>query len=257
MAFPFSTVTDRFLHKRALKWWRHAARMAQQADLPSLRRQRNKARQLRIHLNEVIFAAEERLTRPINGNEPGPTPFGSDWLWRPDLWRGPAHTPGLSALRNETKLGSDVTVFHDCTLSEMTFRQLRNLKDTDHAPFGTRLDVLRFDGSFLSLVFDLPDAAVEGLTKDHLIRMDTIVELERPIEIFARLNVKNGPNVAQIVRELPPAEQTPTIEFDLAYSNLNEKRIEKAWVDIIFEGPEMNQVILRDLTFSRRRRASI
>ena len=47
------------------------------------------------------------------------------------------------------------------------------------------------------------------------------------------------------------------IEFDLGYSELNEKRIERMWLDLIFEGPEMNQVILRDLTFSRRPRAQL
>ena len=47
------------------------------------------------------------------------------------------------------------------------------------------------------------------------------------------------------------------MEFDLAYSNLNEKRVERAWIDLIFEGPQMNQIILRDLTFSRRPRAQL
>ena len=44
------------------------------------------------------------------------------------------------------------------------------------------------------------------------------------------------------------------VEFDLAYSQLNEKRIERAWIDLIFENPQMSQVILRDLTFGRRPR---
>ena len=47
------------------------------------------------------------------------------------------------------------------------------------------------------------------------------------------------------------------VEFDLAYSKINEKRVEKLWVDLIFEGPEMNQIILRDVTFSRRPRAEL
>ena len=47
------------------------------------------------------------------------------------------------------------------------------------------------------------------------------------------------------------------VEFDLAYTKLNEKRVEKLWLDLIFEGPEMNQVTLRDLTFSRRPRAEL
>jgi len=31
--------------------------------------------------------------------------------------------------------------------------------------------------------------------------------------------------------------------------------VEKALIDLIFEGPEMNQVTIRDLTLSRRPRA--
>jgi hypothetical protein len=115
--------------------------------------------------------------------------------------------------------------------------------------------VFRFDGSFLSLVVDLPFDAVDGLKRNHLIRVDTIIEVEKPLEIFARLNIKHGPNTAQIVRELPLDREEINVEFDLAYSRLNEKRVEKAWLDLIFEGPEMNQVTLRDVTLSRRPRA--
>jgi len=32
----------------------------------------------------------------------------------------------------------------------------------------------------------------------------------------------------------------------LAYSNLNEKRVEKAWIDLIFEGPEITRIMLRE-----------
>ena len=84
-----------------------------------------------------------------------------------------------------------------------------------------------------------------------------IVETEKPLEIFARLNVRHGPNSEQIVRELPLDQKEVRVEFDLAYSNLNEKRVEKAWIDLIFEGAEMNEIIIRDLTFSRRPRAQI
>ena len=104
---------------------------------------------------------------------------------------------------------------------------------------------------------DLPDEAARGLRQKHLLRMDVIVEMEKPLEIFARLNIKHGPNVEQIVRELPLNEEEVMVEFDLAYSKMNEKRVERLWVDLIFEGPEMNQVILRDVTFSRRPRAEL
>jgi len=119
------------------------------------------------------------------------------------------------------------------------------------------MDVFRFDGSFLSLVLELPPEVVEGLKLNHLIRLDAIVEMEKPLEIFARLNIKHGPNVEQVVRELPLNEGEVKVEFDLAYTKMNEKRVERIWVDLIFEGPEMNQVTLRDVTFSRRPRAEL
>lgn len=76
--------------------------------------------------------------------------------------------------------------------------------------------------------------------------------------MFARLNVKHGPNTEQIVREIPLGGSIETwVEFDLAYTKLNEKRVESAWIDLIFEGPQMNEVILRDLNLPRHPRAEI
>ena len=60
-----------------------------------------------------------------------------------------------------------------------------------------------------------------------------------------------------LVRELPHDAPDALVEFDLAYSRLNEKRVERAWLDLIFETPDMNQVTLRDLTFARFRRAAL
>ena len=154
-------------------------------------------------------------------------------------------------------VGEEVTLFHDCAQSELTLQQLRNTRDTDLAPYGLRLDVFNFDGSFLSLVLDLPEDAVNGLKRTHILRISTIIEMEEPLEIFARLNIKNGPNTEQIVRELPLGQEDVSAEFDLAYVNLNEKRIDKVWIDLIFENPQMNQVTFRDLTFSRRPRAQL
>ena len=248
---------DTLLHKQVLRRWRRAARKATGLDPVALRRHRFHARQLRGYLNEVIFAADERLALPAVGSNAFPRPFGTDWAWRPEVWRGPIPAKGMSSVETKSMLGAEVTLFHDCARSELTLRQLRNTREEDLAPYGLRMDVFRFDGSFLSLVVDLPAEALRGLSKDHLMRMDIIVEMEKPIEIFARLNVKHGPNTAQIVRELPLSEEKVAVEFDLAYSDINEKRIEKAWMDLIFEGPEMNMVTLRDVTFSRRMRAAI
>ena len=237
------------------RYWSRNARRAENVELSTLRSQRKRARALRQHLDAVISVAESRLALPIIGSNAFPKPHGTDWSWRPGLWREPIPAKGRAAVQNKEMLGSEVTLFHDCRISELTLRQLRNYRERDLAPFGLRMDVFRFDGSFLSLVIDMPPEAVSGLKRDHVIRMDTIVEMEKPLEIFARLNIRHGPNTEQIVRELPLQAEDIRVEFDLAYSSLNEKRVEKMWIDLIFEGPEMNQVVLRDVTFSRRLRA--
>lgn len=248
---------DRLFHGRSLRRWRRRAEAAGKAPLSVLRAERNQARQLRTHLDRLIHVADGRLALPQIGTSYFPKPHGTDWAWRPQLWRGPLPTPGLSSAATKSRLGGEVTLFHDCALSELTLRQLRNTREEDLAAYGLQMDVFSFDGSFLSLVIELPEDAAEGMTRDHILRVDTIIEAEKPLEIFARLNIKHGPNTEQIVRELPLNEEQVRVEFDLAYSRLNEKRIEKAWLDLIFEAPEMNQVVLRDLTFSRRRRAAL
>ena len=251
------TWIDRIVQRGALRRWRLAADRAAALDLDALRLLRNRARQLDRELDRLAHVADGRLALPMIGSNAMRKPASADWAWRPEIWRGPLPVPGLAAVETKTQIGAGATIFHDCTVSELTVRQIRNTREADLAPFGFRLDVFRFDGSFLSLVLDLPDAAVQGLKRRHVIRMDTIVELEKPLEIFARLNVKHGPNVDQVVRELPLGEPEVMVEFDLAYTKVNEKRVEKVWVDLIFEGPEMNQITLRDVTFSRRPRAEL
>ncbi len=250
-----SALVDWARNRRELRRWSRVARQAATLPLSALRRERSKARKLMFSLNEVIAIADNRLALPMIGSHAFPRPHGTDWAWRPSLWCRPLPSPGMSSVQSKAKLGEELTLFHDCTHSELTLRQLRNMREADLAPFGLRMDVFNFDGSFLSLVLDLPFGAVDGLQKKHLIRVDTIIEMEKPLEVFARLNIKHGPNTEQIVRELPLHEDDVMIEFDLAYSNLNEKRIERAWIDLIFENPQMSQVTLRDLTLSRRPRA--
>lgn len=243
--------------RRAQRHWSRLEKGAHDMDPSALRKLRLRARQLRRKVDQVIFVADSRLTLPLIGSTAIQKPMYSDWSFRPELWRGPLTPPGRAAVANKDMIGQEVTVFHDCTISELTLRQLRNTREEDLAPFGLRMDVFRFDGSYLSLAIDLPDAAVQGLQKRHLIRMVANVELEKPLEIFARLNVKHGPNTEQVVRELPWHDDEVIVEFDMFYTKLNEKRVERMWIDLIFEGPEMNQITLRDVTFSRRPRAEM
>lgn len=257
MAGTGDNILEKFLHRRVMRRWARAARHAKGATISAVRSQRQQARQLRSQLDRLIHIADDRLALPMTGSNAFSVPHDADWAWRPELWRGQLANPGMSSVQTKATLGNEVKLFHDCKHSELSLRQLRNQREADLAPYGLRMDVFRFDGSFLSLAIDLPDGAAKGLKRTQLLRIDTIIEMEKPLEIFFRLNIKQGPNLEQLLRALPQNEENQMVEFDLAYSKLNEKRVENAWIDLIFEGPEMNQVVIRDLTFSRRPRAPL
>lgn len=248
---------DRLLDKRMLRRWGRIADAVTAMNTESLRTLRVRARAIRRELDRVIAEADHRLALPVIGSNAMRKPLGTDWAFRPDLWRAAITTPGVASASAQTTICEGTSVFHDCRKSELMLRQIRNTREADIAPYGFRMDVFKFDGSFLSLVVDLPQDAVTGIKLRHLIRVDVNVELEKPLEIYLRLNVKHGPNLEQIVRELPLSEDEVMVEFDLSYSKINEKRVERMWVDLIFEGPEMNEIILRDVTFSRRPRAEV
>lgn len=257
MAGWLSDWMDGLAQRRLQRRWAGLAERAGDMDLDELRGLRSRARSLRRHIDRVLHEAEHRLALPVIGSNAIRKPLGTDWAWRPDLWRGPIPVPGFSSVPGKAPVCDGATLFHDCRHSELSARQIRNNRATDLAPFGFRMDVFRFDGSFLSLVLDLPAEAAAGLKLRHIIRVDLTVEMEKPLELFARLNIKHGPNVEQIVREIPFTSEEVMAEFDLAYTRINEKRIERVWLDLIFEGPEMNQIILRDVTVSRRPRAEL
>lgn len=240
-----------------LKNWRKAAQAARHTDLSELKRQRNRARRLKVLLDDLLHVADERLTLPLPGNHSFPRPHDCDWHWRPALWRGALPMAGLSSAPQSSSFGDEVKLFHDCPLSEITLRQMRNTREADLAAYALRLDVLGFEGSYMSLSIDLPEEAAKGLTRSHVIRIDSTIETEQRTDMHVRLNLQQGPNTIQTVRTLPADTANMQVEFDLAYLELNEKRLEKIWIDLMFDHPQLNQIVLRDLTVMRRKRAEI
>jgi hypothetical protein len=99
------------------------------------------------------------------------------------------------------------------------------------------MDVFRFDGSFLSLAIDLPIEAARDVSRDHLLRVETVLEIESPLDIYLRLNIRHGPNTDRITRALPLQNETARVDFDLSETRINEKRVEQIWLDMIFDAP--------------------
>ena len=245
------------MQRLRLAHWRRAAELAGRMTTVEVRALRTEARQVRREIDRVLAVADHRLTLPMIGSTATRRQMNTDWSWRPNLWRMPMVPVGIAAAASPTNLDAETSLHHDCQDSEVTLRQIRNTRAGDLAPFGLRMDVFRFDGTFLSLSVKLPDAAVGELRLRHLVRLDAIVETEKPVEILARLNVRHGPNTEQFVLGLSKGDGEKSVDFDLAQSKISEKRIERAWVDLIFEAPEMNQIVLRDVAFSRRPRAEM
>ncbi len=163
MANRLSVLISQAIRRRTARRWQSLADQATAMDIGPLRLVRSEAREVRRKADRVVRIADSRLTLPLVGAEIIDAPLHSDWSYRPELWRLPVRPNGLAAVANDTKIGSEAAVFHNCGLSEMTIRQVRSTREEDLAPFGLRLDVFRFSGSFLSLVIQLPPDSVNGL----------------------------------------------------------------------------------------------
>ncbi len=256
MARAGSGLIDRLADRSALRRWSRLASQADTLPIDDLRGARARAKALQSKVSKVLAAAEERLTLPFSGAGAIRQAQNADWAWRPGPWRGPVAPHGRAAMVSGTGFGESVKVFHDCPLAENALRQIRNVREADLAPYGLRLDLFGFEGSFMSLVVDLPEEGLHGLTRRHLIRVGIDLGAEKRLNAFLRLNLKHGPNTEDEVQEITVGDGS-SVEFDLGFLSINEARIEAAWVELIFEAPALNQIMIRDFIICRRARAEV
>ena len=186
-------------------------------------------------------------------------PAGTDWCWCPDFMVRQLASPEIVRPLSGQKLGEGVALWHDCPERALVLRQSSKPGGADLARYGLIFEVTGFAGSYVSLSVDLPQAALRGLSVSHILRLDLGLRLERPIRAYARLNVSHGPNIEELLRELPSSEAghpgAVSIEFDLADTEMNENRLGKIWLDLIFENPRMTAIELREIVMSRYLRA--
>lgn len=256
MAGRVAQAVDRWCLRKVERRWTQASADAESLDPFELRALRAEARTMRRQIDRLIHEADARLSRPLVGAEPERMPLGTDWTWRPDAWRGPLPDPGLVITETSSQISDDLALYHDCPLSEIALRQLRNSGAAQPAPHALAVEVFGFRGSFLSLSAAFPETAVGDLKTRHLVRLDAVIETERPLRAFARLNLKHSAGLAQLTSDLPDAAAKHA-EFDLAYAEIGEARIERAWLDLIFSEPAMTRILLRDVVVSRHPRAEL
>lgn len=237
---------DRILERGVIKRWSRAALEAEQVEPVTIRGLGRQARRLSRQLDRVMRAAEHRLLP----DAALPRPLHADWAWRPEPWTVPLAPVGLVSPSSGTGLGVDAKFFHDCPDAEYSVRQSRV---PGGAPaFALDIEVFHFDGGFLSMAVDLPREAVNGLSRRHILRIGLDASMDLDVPCFGRLNVRHGPNVAQVVQAFG---EEGHVDLDLATADLDEDRVSAAWIDVIFERPAMNRFRLADLTLSRRPRA--
>jgi hypothetical protein len=212
---------------------------------------RTRARALRDTI-ESALAADTALRAEAVPDDLSHLPPHRDWTWRPALWRAPVSPLAWAATAGETPLSPDTTLFHDCPLGEIAARQMRGASP----PFALALDVYAFRGSYLSLAVTLPEPARDNLRRRHVIRVDARLRAERPTTAYARLNIQRGSTPATVVRELPRGERT-FVDFDLAALKVDVSRAESLWLDLIFDAPAANAIVLEDLILSRTPRAEV
>ncbi len=240
---------------QTLKRWQRALRTP--ADLPvaELKRMNGDIRDIRDKLDTMAAQSRSALLSRTSHSDGIDRPDQCDWATRPMPWRDEMRPRGIVGVSSPQPLPGGAKVFHDATHADLSLRQDRAPPWVPGAQFGIVLEVYRSDGSFVSIVQDLPPEALVGLTRNHFISIKLVADREQPVEIYARLNIQHGPNVEQMVRQVDFDGTDGTAEFDLAYSKINEKRLENAWLDLIMEGPKMTRIALWDMVMLRAPRA--
>ena len=171
------------------------------------------------------------------------------WYWVPQLWCDGATGVSHPQIASNTPLCDGVKLFHSAEAQSVGISSLTEGENTAIA-VDVRSDLL----NYLSLVIDLPDQIARTLTRDQIVELDAhISALDSPV--YARLNLRYGPNTEHMNILLYDHQDQTKAEFDLWYSKLNAPRMEKAWIDLIVDNPPVGQITISDLALTRRKRA--
>jgi len=212
------------------------------------------ARKLRRILEDIERGGAQGTRAPKDPMEG--LPPATLWVKRPEPWDRPIAAADASPLASGTSLAPLVSVYHDGQVAEVYHKQSIAPADAANS-YELSLDVERFDGTYVSLALGLPVEEIKQIQRSDLIRLDLSYSSHIPVNAMTRANIKIGPNVESVTREIDRTRAKPFVEFDLHYVELDIQEITDVWVDVIFEQPGKNVITVHDLRLSRRPRAHI
>lgn len=248
----------RYRHRAVLRRWRTVATAAPGLGPAARRRLLREADDLHLALGSARRALMRQAAAP---GVPLP-----DLLPRTDrAWRLPALlapvAPGIwTGAEPRIDAGGAMVLFHDAGRTGLVLRQGPG---DGPVPRAFDLEVFDFDGSFLSIVVDLPPEITAGLAATHLVGLALTAAQDRPERILLRLNLRHGPNVSHLYAEYPAGTFGTQVsgphwaEFDGIEARLDGRPVDHAWLDILPEHPALSRLRLSDLVLSRRPRAML
>jgi len=241
---------DTAFHRRELRWWaRQVAALEAGTSQAAAKRVHRRANKLRKVAEKAMRAADRSMGR----QELRPLPQ-FDWSARPEFWSHPVRPAGIAPAHNGAQLIEGMTLYHDCPLGEIGLHQMSGRAG---AGYSLALDVFGFAGSYLSLALAVPPEGRAGLSKNDLLGLEIEVTSEAPVPIYARLNVRHGPNTEKVVRDIDRRLSRVSVEFDLFYTEMEAADVTDVWIDIIFDRPALNRIDISDLVLFRRKRANV
>lgn len=187
-----------------------------------------------------------------------PWPLHCDWAWRPAAWDGALAHPALAAPESGAAVAPGVALHHNCVATGV---RLVQEPGCGPASFGLRLSADEGAEGFVSLAIDLPPAAWAGLRPEHMLGLFLALPEPAAGALYARVNLRHGPNTATALRAIPPERQCPEgalVEIDLVGLRFNPRRVSHVWCDLILAGEgRAGQLEGRfsELAFTRRPRA--
>ena len=210
-----------FALARGAAVWRGLERGIDSFSLGNIISLRSRAADLRRSPDTVIMHANRRTDQLSQGKTQMKMPDDADWSWRPDVFATRLGQMSSVVKSARHDVGTSIAVHHNDTDPELIVRQFKNMGVDDLAPYGLSVETYEFKGSFLSLAIDLPIEAAKRLTKNHIFEVEGKLSLDHPMPVFVRLNVKHGPNVEDLLHEIPHGANRLYLEFDLGYCYLH------------------------------------